>query len=163
MPPEPSDAITEPSGSLEVATIRAWPAPRNGWPTVLSQVSYTSSAIPGTNTPPSSWLEGSNCQSFAYGVLSLFGLTCPPLRSSELWNDIDVTAAAEDPRPLDLVLFNATDDPFGAHVGLWMAPDEILHLCGELGRPAVWPLAAFAARPRYATLIGFKRVTALAT
>lgn len=37
---------------------------------------------------------------------------------------------------------------------------EILHLCHEVGVPVVWPPAMFAARPRYATLIGLKRVTA---
>jgi hypothetical protein len=61
------------------------------------------------------------------------------------------------------VLFNATSDPFSAHVGIWMATDEILHLCHEVGRPAAWSLATFAARPRYATLIGFKRLTASTT
>jgi hypothetical protein len=41
-----------------------------------------------------------------------------------------------------------------------MAPDEVLHLSREVGVPAVWPLCDFAARPRYITLIGFKRVIA---
>jgi hypothetical protein len=41
-----------------------------------------------------------------------------------------------------------------------MAPGEILHLCHEIGVPVIWPPAMFAARPRYATLIGLKRVTA---
>jgi hypothetical protein len=29
--------------------------------------------------------------------------------------------------------------PYGAHVGLWMAPDEILHLCREVGVPPCGP------------------------
>lgn len=107
---------------------------------------------------PSSWLDGSNCQRYAYGVLSLFGSLCPPLRSSDLWADHDATIAVGQPEPLDLVLFNGAEDPYGAHVGLWMAPDEVLHLSGEVGFPAVWPLAEFARRPRYATIVGFKRV-----
>jgi hypothetical protein len=113
------------------------------------------SAGPGCDRP-ASWLDGSNCQRFAYGVLALFGLACPPLRSSDLWDDQSSTAVARDPRPLDLVLYNKTDAPFGAHVAVWMAPGEILHLCHEIGVPAVWPPTMFAARPRYATLIGFK-------
>jgi hypothetical protein len=120
-------------------------------------VPYLSSATPGSNAP-SSWLQGSNCQRFAYGLLALFGLICPPLRSSELWDDRDATVTVNQPHPHDLVLFNATRDPFGAHVGVWMAPDEIFHLCKEIGTPAVWPFAAFASRSRYTTLIGFKRV-----
>jgi hypothetical protein len=136
----------------------AWAEPDSGWPPGLWQVPYLSSATPGSNAP-SSWLQGSNCQRFAYGLLALFSLACPPLRSSELWDDRSATVTVTQPQPHDLVLFNATSDPFGAHVGVWMAPDEIFHLCKEIGTPALWPFAAFASRPRYATLIGFKRVT----
>ncbi|MBM0237760.1 hypothetical protein JNW88_12360 [Micromonospora sp. ATA32] len=35
-----------------------------------------------------------------------------------------------------------------------MPDDEVLHLCSEVGRPAVWPLAAFGRRERYKTLLG---------
>ena len=70
-----------------------------------------------------------------------------------------VPAVGRDPEPLDLMLYNKTADPFGAHVAVWMAPGEILHLCHEIGVPAIWTPAMFAARPRYATLIGLKRVT----
>jgi hypothetical protein len=70
------------------------------------------------------------------------------------------TAVVRDPEPLDLMLYNRTADPFSAHVAVWMAPGEILHLCHEIGVPVIWPPAMFAARPRYATLIGLKRVTA---
>jgi hypothetical protein len=120
-------------------------------------VPYDYSASPGYGDPPS-WLDGSNCQRYAYGVLSLFGLWCPPLRSSELWDDQESSVAVHEPRPLDLVLFNRSADPYGAHVGLWMGSDEILHLCREVGSPVVWPLAEFARRPRYAKIVGFKRV-----
>jgi hypothetical protein len=120
------------------------------------QVPYVSSAVPGVRAP-SSWLQGSNCQRFAYGFLAAFGVACPPLRSSELWSDREFTVEVDDPQPLDLVLFNRKNDPSGAHIGVWMAPDEVLHLSREVGVPAVWNLAEFAARPRYATRIGFKR------
>jgi hypothetical protein len=122
-------------------------------------VPYLLSAGPGSDTPRS-WLDGSNCQRFAYGVLALFGLACPPLWSSDLWDDRAATAVVRDPEPLDLMLYNKTADPFSAHVAVWMAPGEILHLCHEIGVPVIWPPAMFAARPRYATLIGLKRVTA---
>jgi hypothetical protein len=105
---------------------------------------------------PPSWLDGSNCQRFAYGVLALFGLACPPLWSSDLWDDRAAAAVVRDPEPLDLMLYNKTADPFSAHVAVWMAPGEILHLCHEIGVPAIWPPAMFAIRPRYATLIGLK-------
>ncbi|GAA3782279.1 hypothetical protein [Streptomyces chiangmaiensis] len=34
----------------------------------------------------------------------------------------------------------------------------MLHLCAEVGRPAVWEPAEFAARERYRVLVGVKRV-----
>ncbi|EFL22462.1 cell wall-associated hydrolase [Streptomyces himastatinicus ATCC 53653] len=104
--------------------------------------------------------EGANCQLFAYAVLRHHGLEPPALRSSDLWADSASTTHVTAARPLDLLLFNATDDAYGAHVGVWAGPDQVLHLCAEAGAPAVWPLSAFAARPRYRTLIGVKRVTA---
>jgi hypothetical protein len=135
-----------------------WPRPPGGWPPRLWQVPYLLSAGPDSDAP-ASWLDGSNCQRFAYGVLALFGRACPPLRSSDLWEDRSATAVVQHPEPLDLMLYNRTADPFGAHVTVWMGPGEILHLCHEVGVPAIWSPAMFADRPRYATLIGCKRVT----
>ncbi|WP_329140410.1 C40 family peptidase [Streptomyces sp. NBC_01476] len=102
---------------------------------------------------------GANCQLFAYEVLRHFGLRPPGLRSRELWEDGEATVRVAVARPLDLVLFNATDDAYGAHVGVWAGGGEVLHLCAEAGRPAVWSLADFAARERYRVLVGAKRVT----
>ena len=138
----------------------AWPRPPGGWPLAIGTVPYQLSATPGANRPPS-WLDGSNCQRFAYGALSLFGARCPPMRSSELWDDRQWTFPADVPRPLDLVLFNRDNTPYGAHIGLWMAPTEVLHLCRQVGRPVAWSLAEFLVHPRYRTLIGFKRPRAL--
>ena len=95
--------------------------------------------------------RGANCQLYAYAVLRALGWAVPPLRSSELWADTEATAGGDaEPQPLDLMLFGATDDPFGAHVGLYEGDGRVLHLCEEVGRPVVWTLAEFAARPRYA-------------
>ncbi|MBO2451127.1 hypothetical protein J4573_28785 [Actinomadura barringtoniae] len=102
--------------------------------------------------------DGANCQLFAYEVLRWFGLDPPDLRSSELWADVECTRRVTEARPLDLVLFNATEDAWGAHVGVCVGDDQILHLCAELGRPAVWSRQQFHERERYRTLIGIKRV-----
>ncbi|HET6502965.1 MAG TPA: hydrolase [Amycolatopsis sp.] len=102
--------------------------------------------------------EGANCQLFAYAVLAAFGLDAPAVRSSELWADTAATRRVTIARPLDLVLVNATVDPWGAHVGVWAGEDRILHLSAEAGRPAVWRMRDFAARRRYRTLVGIKRV-----
>jgi hypothetical protein len=66
-----------------------------------------------------------------------------------------------NPQPLDLVLFNHNEESRGAHVGVWVGHDAVLHLCKELGRPAVWDMAEFTKRGRYRTIIGFKRPLAL--
>ncbi len=61
------------------------------------------------------------------------------------------------PQPLDLVLFRGIAIRTAPISGLVVADDEVLHLCKEVGRPALWPWSAFAARPRYAVVIGYKR------
>jgi len=61
--------------------------------------------------------------------------------------------------PLDLLLFNKTKDPYGAHVAVYTGNEQAIHLCQEIGKPALWTLEEFQRRPRYAVLIGAKRVT----
>lgn len=141
-----------------VAVPVGWPRPAKRWPPWLWSVPSAGSQHPGA-ADPRPIDAGANCQRYAYEVLSLFGHHVDDLRSSELWADTSSTSRVGDGdlAPLDLVLFNATGNPYGAHVGLVMAADEVLHLCGEVGHPATWSLADFAARPRYARLLGAKR------
>lgn len=101
---------------------------------------------------------GAHCQLFAYEVLDYFGLAAPALRSNDLWADTQATVRVARARPLDLVLVNATSEAWGAHVGVWVGDEQVLHLSAEIGRPAVWRMSEFAARTRYRVLIGFKRV-----
>lgn len=124
-------------------------------------VPYAGARHPGAATVTASpgLAAGANCQLFAYAVLGHFGLAPPPLRSSELWDDTASTVRAPVPEPLDLLLFNGSHDAYGAHVGVWAGDDAVLHLCAEVGRPAVWSLADFAGRTRYEVLLGAKRVT----
>lgn len=131
-------------------------------PDAFWEVRYVGARYPGASVVRArpGLTEGANCQLFAYEVLRHFGLAPPELRSSELWSDTSTTQHVAVPHPLDLVLLNTTRDPWGAHIGLWAGDDKVLHLCAEVGRPALWNLAMFAARPSYRTLVGFKRVTA---
>ncbi|MFJ8196404.1 hydrolase [Streptomyces sp. NPDC096152] len=131
-------------------------------PAALRTVPYAASRFPGSPAVAArpDPAAGANCQLYAYAVLRHFGLAPPPLRSSELWADTRDTVRVPRPRPLDLLLFNAVDDAYGAHVGVWADEDRVLHLCAEAGRPAVWTPADFAARERYRVLVGVKRVTA---
>nr|WP_236652000.1 hydrolase [Streptacidiphilus neutrinimicus] len=121
---------------------------------------YVAARYPGSPavTARPGLADGANCQLYAYAVLAHFGLRLPPLRSAELWTDRTATREVPAPEPLDLLLFAPTGDPYGAHLGVWLGPDRVLHLSREVGHPALWPLAAFRARDRYRVLLGLKRV-----
>jgi hypothetical protein len=125
-------------------------------PKTFWTVPYVGRMIPGFR-PEVGLAEGANCQRYAYAVLAHFGRPVPPLRSDELWQDTESTRVVDTWDALDLLLFSPTDDPYGAHVGVFVADDQVLHLCAEAGVPAVWGLADFAKRDRYRVLIGAKR------
>ena len=131
-------------------------------PAAFWNVPYNGSRFPGSPSvaAPPDLAEGANCQLFAYEVLRHFGLAPPALRSSDLWADIRDTIRVPAAEPLDLLLFNPTEDAYGAHLGVSAGEGRVLHLCAEVGRPAVWDMAEFAARDRYRVLVGIKRVTA---
>ena len=130
-------------------------------PAALWHVPYKASRFPGSPAVADrpDLAEGANCQLFAYEVLRHFGLAPPALRSSDLWADARDTIRVPVAEPLDLLLFNATEDAYGAHLGVSAGEGRVLHLCREVGRPAVWDMEEFAARDRYRVLVGVKRVT----
>jgi cell wall-associated NlpC family hydrolase len=123
-------------------------------PDAFWQVPYDGARIPGATGPLA---EGANCQRFAYAVLAHLGRDVPNFRSSELWEDQVHTQQVRDPEPLDLVLFSKDQESYGAHVGVVWGDDLVLHLCKEIGKPALWSMADFAARPRYQVVVGYKR------
>lgn len=102
--------------------------------------------------------SGANCQLWAYEVLEHCGWSIPDLRSDDLWHDTVATERVDTPQPLDLVLYNPTVEPWGAHVGL-VVDAGVAHLCREVGTPVIWSEAEFGARAEYAVRIGFKRPT----
>lgn len=102
---------------------------------------------------------GANCQFYAYEVLRLLGYRVPPLRSSDLWEDVTATEQVTTPRRLDPMLFGPTPDAYGAHVGVYLGDDQVLHLSAQVGQPAIWPLDQFQERPEYQVVIGIKRPT----
>jgi hypothetical protein len=102
--------------------------------------------------------ETANCVVYAYEVLAHFGREVPPFWSSELWADMASTRIVDKPEPLALMLFAAEPVAYAAHVGVYVGEGLVLHLCKEVGEPVVWPLREFAARDRYRTLVGIKRV-----
>lgn len=127
-------------------------------------VPYAGARHPGATTP-GDLSGGANCQVYAYAVLAHFGVPVPPLRSSELWADGESTEVAAVAEVFDLVLFDGggapgRDEGYAAHVGVHVGPDRVLHLCREVGAPAVWSYLEFAERPQYTRLLGIKRVRA---
>lgn len=101
---------------------------------------------------------GANCQAFAYALLRHFGRTISDFRSSDLWDDIGETERVTDLQPLDLLLFNRTADPYGAHVGVYLGEGRVIHLSQRVGKPAIWALEDFRRAPGYEVFIGAKRV-----
>lgn len=75
--------------------------------------------------------------------------------------DEELLTTAPEPQPLDLVLFAASPDPWGALVGVHLGGAEVLDLCKEVGVPVVWDFKDFAERERHRSLIGFERVRTL--
>ena len=90
-------------------------------------------------------------------MLQHFGIAIPPFRSSELWADEELTRRVSDYRPHDLLLFNRTEDAWGAHVAVFVGDGKAIHLCASEGRPVIWRLEEFAMRAEYAVLLGGKR------
>ncbi len=127
--------------------------PRSYW-----KVPYVGARFPGAASRRDFAL-GANCQLWAYCVLDRFGFSLPDFRSDDLWHDTTSTLRVEEPLPLDLVLFNLSEDPYGAHVGVWTG-DGVAHLCEEVGRPVVWRQSEFDARERYAVRLAYKRPVA---
>lgn len=132
------------------------PAALADLPAAFWDVPYDGDRYPGA-VPRGEVHLGANCQLWAYEVLAHVGFAIPDLRSAELWRDTDATRVVLEPQPLDLVLFHDRAQAFGAHVGVVVSATEVAHLSKEVGRPAVWTFAQFAATPRFAQLIGFKR------
>ena len=131
--------------------------PLGGWPAWVGSAPYAGAAHPQSEGAPP-LARGANCQRYAYAVLSLFDRTLPPHRSSELWSDEKLRhVERHEAMTLDLVLFNRTDVAWGSHVAVIFG-SRLLHLCSEVGTPAIWSWADFARRERYSRVVGIVRV-----
>lgn len=104
--------------------------------------------------------KGANCQLWAYALLGHFGIDVPPFRSSELWEDTQSSAAVRGFEPLDLLLFNDTERPWGAHVAVCLGDDLVAHLSRHVGLPEVCAIEEMRRSPRYRVLVGAKRLKA---
>ncbi len=125
-------------------------------PAHFHAVRYNGARFPGA--PGRGLEDGANCQRFAYEFVRHYGRAIPDFRSSGLWEDTEYTARTETLEPLDLLLFNKTRKPWGAHVGVYLGEGLIVHLAKQIALPAIWSFACFLRRPEYACYIGAKRV-----
>ncbi|MNT64559.1 hypothetical protein D3C72_2024710 [compost metagenome] len=101
--------------------------------------------------------EGSNCQHFCYELLRHFSYQMGNLRSDELWADTEFSKVSNQLQPLDLILFNGNKEAYGAHVGICIGENQILHLSKKIAKPIIWSLAEFQEKEEYKELIGIKR------
>lgn len=126
-------------------------------PADLREVRYNADAFPGA-PGVHGVTGGANCQHYAYAVLRHHGFELPDFRSSELWLDSEHTARTDRMEPFDLVLVHDKADSWGAHVGLCVGDELVLHLSKAIGLPAIERLADMQQRDEYRHLIGFKRL-----
>ncbi|MET4071563.1 lipoprotein Spr [Bradyrhizobium sp. S3.2.6] len=103
--------------------------------------------------------ESPNCQNFAYALLKHFGHEISPFRSSNLWEDVEETVVVTgELRALDLLLFNRTSSPWGAHVALYLGGGKAIHLSKKESTAVIWPSAQFQTLAEYQIFIGAKRL-----
>ena len=101
--------------------------------------------------------EGANCQQFAYELLRHFGKQIPDFRSSELWADEIHTEKVSEYEALDLLFFTTEGESCGAHIGVYLGENEVIHLSKDIGRPQIMGLDEFPKIDRYKILLGAKR------
>ena len=126
-------------------------------PDKFFEVRYLGSRIPGVDNP-SDFSLGANCQLFAYELLKENGLEVPNLRSSDLWEDVIYTETVDIIKPLDLMLYNRNDDPFGAHVGVYIGDGNIIHLSFLNKTAAIIQHKSMHENKKYSIFIGAKRI-----
>jgi murein DD-endopeptidase / murein LD-carboxypeptidase len=126
-------------------------------PQMFFNSKYDASKYPGSKNC-SGLVNGANCQYFAYELLKHFGRIVPDFRSSNLWEDSIHTMRVVELEPLDLLLFNKNENSYGAHIGVYLGENKVIHLCKEVGFPIVWDMEEFGKRNNYSYFIGAKRV-----
>ncbi|MGB0523673.1 MAG: cell wall hydrolase [Flammeovirgaceae bacterium] len=125
-------------------------------PTWYMNINYNPRIIPNGETHDMQ-ATGANCQVFAYALLRYNGKLVPDLRSKELWEDQAYSTLSEKLEPLDILFFKKDHQPWGAHLGVYVGENRVIHLSRKVGKPIVWELEEFALVPAYQVLIGAKR------
>lgn len=129
-------------------------------PTNFLIVKYNGKAYPGSKHADG-FKNGANCQHFIYEIYRYNKLVIPNFRSSEIWDDTVHTVRVNKLQPLDILLFNNTEKSWGAHFGLYLGDNKILHLSKAIGYPVIWDFKKFAKLKKYKIYLGAKRLKAL--
>ncbi len=102
--------------------------------------------------------NGANCQVFAYHLLRHNNRIVPDFRSSELWDDDKFSIRiTEDYQPLDVLFFHRKQEAYGAHIGVFIGNNQVIHNAKKIGLPIIWELNTFFEYPDYQFLLGGKR------
>ncbi len=121
-------------------------------------VEYKTDRIPGVKDP-SDFSLGANCQVFAYELLRVNGMVPPNDRSSELWSDTCYSRKIlVDFEPLDIMLYSADGEAYGAHVGVYIGDGEIIHLSLQNGRSEIIEHEIMQENKKYRRFVGAKRI-----
>ncbi len=126
-------------------------------PNKFKEVEYNELRIPGVKNQSDLSL-GANCQVFAYELLAYFNIYPPQFRSSELWNDKTYTKLVNNMKKLDILLYNKTLDSYGAHVGVYIGNEKVIHLSQSIGKPEIIDHKELLLRTKYKFFLGAKRV-----
>lgn len=126
-------------------------------PNYFFDVPYKGSCYPGSPTL-GDFRVGANCQVFVYQLLAHFGYPMlPDFRSSELWADQIHTSPTTSVEIFDILFWNTTDNPWGAHLGMAINQRQAIHLSRANNKAVIWPLERFWEVPNYTVFLGGKR------
>ncbi|MBI2315125.1 C40 family peptidase [Candidatus Daviesbacteria bacterium] len=121
-------------------------------------IKYNAKQFPG-NTNRKGLKFGANCQYFVFELLKHFGVKVKKtFRSSELWEDVVETKKVKRLALFDIVFFNSTEKAYGAHLGVYLEKNKVIHLSRKVGYPTIWDIKEFFKYKEYKYYLGAKRV-----
>lgn len=126
-------------------------------PNYFFEIPYKGSCYPGA-PQLGDFKDGANCQVFVYQLLAHFGYPLlPDFRSSDLWEDSIYTSPTTAIQAFDILFWNKTSTAWGAHIGLALDANQVIHLSRENGSAVIWPLERFLEKTPYKFFLGAKR------
>lgn len=122
-------------------------------------IPYNGKVVPNNNLQSLDLSDGANCQVFVYSFLLYFGIKIPTeFRSKELWQDKKFTKLVKKPKLFDIMFFNKNNESYGAHIGVFLGNDMVIHLSKKIGYLSIWKINDFKKYKQYKFFLGAKRV-----